>query len=69
MVTRHENPRYRSRLVVREVKKSQNQRVLSDAQLFAAMPPLEQLKLQCSILVSKKRSKRGGKLKMRFYTD
>ena len=50
---------------MREIKQN-NERVLSDAQLFAAMPPLEQLKCQCSLLVSKKWSKRGRKLKMRL---
>ena len=34
-----ENKRYRSRLVVREIKKK-GQRVLPDHQLFSSMPPL-----------------------------
>ena len=37
-------PNYRSRLVAREVR-WKGQRVLSDAQLFSSMPPLDALKL------------------------
>ena len=60
-----ELPRIRSRLVVRELKvKTQH---MEAAELFSAMPPLEVLKLLVSLLVSKKRTARGGVLKLGLY--
>ena len=60
-----ELPRIRSRLVVRELKvKTQH---MEAAELFSAMPPLEALKLLVSLLVSKKRTARGGVLKLGLY--
>ena len=46
-----ERPDYRSRLVVREIRKGKN-RVLPDAQLFSSMPPLEALKTMCSLCMT-----------------
>ena len=59
-----ERPNYRSRLVVREVKKEGQ--MLEDSELFSAMPPLEALKFLCSLMVSQKTSKHGGRLKLRI---
>ena len=58
------NSNYRSRLVVREIKRKGQ--ALPDHDLYSAMPPLEALKVLCSLMVSKKRSARGGALKMRI---
>ena len=46
----HEN--YRSRLVVREVKSKGDAALLSEFALFSSMPPLEALKLMCSLLAT-----------------
>ena len=59
-----QRPNFRSRLVVREVKKKGQ--TLEDAELFSAMPPLEALKVLCSLMVSMKTSKHGGALKLRI---
>ena len=59
-----QHPNFRSRLVVREVKKKGQ--MLDDAELFSAMPPLEALKVLCSLMVSMKASKHGGALKLRI---
>ncbi len=56
------NDNYRSRIVVREVKKAS--KPLSEAESFSAMPPLEALKTLCSLLTSKKVSRRGLPYKM-----
>ena len=48
-------PRYRSRLVAREIRRGK-QRALPDAMLFSAMPPLEAMKGLCSLLVTRQRS-------------
>ena len=56
-------PNYRSRLVAQEVRTA-GQRVLPDAQLFSSMPPLEALKVLCSLMVSMKVSKVGVALKI-----
>ncbi|CAE7245381.1 unnamed protein product [Symbiodinium sp. CCMP2592] len=61
------NPNYRSRLVVREVKKSSRTDDLPEHELFSAMPPLEALKLLCSILVSQKVSAQGKPLKLKLF--
>ena len=55
-----QRPNFRSRLVVREVKKKRQ--MLDDAELFSAMPPLEALKVLCSLMVSMMTSKHGGAL-------
>ena len=49
-----QSPNYRSRLVVREIKRSSKTDDLPEHELFSAMPPLEALKLLCSLLVSEK---------------
>jgi len=49
-------PRYRSRLVAREVRRGKT-RVLPDAMLFSAMPPLEAMKGLASLLVTRKKSR------------
>jgi len=56
-------PRYRSRLVAREVRRGKT-RVLPDAMLFSAMPPLEAMKGLASLLVTRKKSRRGKTLKI-----
>ena len=62
-----ENPRYRSRLVAREIKKK-GQRVLPDHQLFSSMPPLEAMKILGSKMVTVKVSKpRRKPLKLKLY--
>ena len=58
----HEN--YRSRLVVREIKKVQG--ALAEFKSFSAMPPLEALKGLCSLMTSLKVSKRNKPLKMKI---
>lgn len=58
----HEN--YRSRLVVREIKKVQG--ALAEFESFSAMPPLEALKGLCSLMTSLKVSKRNKPLKMKI---
>ena len=58
----HEN--YRSRLVVREIKKVQG--ALAEFESFSAMPPLEALKALCSLMTSLKMSKRNKPLKMKI---
>ena len=64
-----EKPNYRSRLVVREIKaKSKGtSREIEASQLFSGMPPLEALKLQLSLMVTKKKSKRGKPLKLALW--
>ena len=62
-----QRPNYRSRLVVREVKKSSRTDMLPEHESFSAMPPLEALKLLCSIMVSTKTSKAGKSLKLKLY--
>jgi hypothetical protein len=51
------NKRYRSRLVVREIKYG-GQRALPDHMLFSSMPPLEAVKVLCSLMVSVRVNKR-----------
>ena len=58
----NDRPNYRCRLVVREVKRSAKTDNLPEHKSFSAMPPLEALKLLCSIMVSKKTSKAGKPL-------
>ena len=55
-------PFVRSRICVRECKKS-----LESEQLFSAMPPLEALKLLCSLKVSLKTSCRGKPLRLAHF--
>ena len=50
---------YRSRLVVREVKSQGQAALIPDYALFSSMPPLEGLKILCSLLTTLKRSKSG----------
>ena len=58
----HEN--FRSRLVVREIKKVQG--ALAEFESFSAMPPLEALKALCSLMVTQKVSKRGNPLQLKI---
>ena len=55
---------YRSRLVVREIKAKGQ--ALADHELYSAMPPLEALKVLCSLLTSMKTSPKGRALKLRL---
>ena len=55
---------YRSRLVVREVKKPGQ--TVPECESFSAMPPLEALKALCSLMTSMKVSRRGKALKLRL---
>ena len=56
------HPNYRSRLVVREVKKAS--KPLAEFESFSAMPPLEALKVLCSLMTSKRTSTHGKPYKM-----
>ena len=58
------SPNFRSRLVVREIKKASSP--LPEHESFSAMPPLEALKALCSLLVSYKKSRFGKPLKMKI---
>ncbi|CAE7515888.1 unnamed protein product [Symbiodinium natans] len=57
---------YRSRLVVREVKSQGQAALIPDYALFSSMPPLEGLKILCSLLTTLKRSKGGKKLTLKL---
>ena len=57
-----DKPIVRSRLVAREMKARTKE--LTAREVFSAMPPLEGMKLLCSLLVSLKRSRSGGSSKM-----
>ena len=57
---------YRSRLVVREVKSVGAAAMLPDHALFSSMPPLEALKMLCSLMVPLKTTRRGGKLSLKL---
>ena len=56
------HPNYRSRIVVREVKKAS--KPLAEFESFSAMPPLEALKTLCSLMASKRVSKRNKPYKL-----
>ena len=58
-------PFIRSRMVARELRARTPE--LTAAELFSAMPPLEALKLLCSLLVSMKVSRHGRPLKLAFF--
>ena len=60
-----ERPNYRSRIVVREVKKQHG--ALPGHMLFSNMPPLEAVKILCSELATRKTSKKGRDLRMALY--
>ena len=61
-------PFVRRRIYVRECKKGPNAvESLEPEQLFSAMPPLEALKLLCSLKVSLKASRRGKPLKLAHF--
>ena len=61
-------PFVRSRICVRECKKGRNAvESLEPEQLFSAMPPLEALKLLCSLKVSLKMSCRSKPLKLAHF--
>ena len=57
---------FRSRLVVREVKSQGQAALIPDYALFSSMPPLEGLKILCSLLTSMKRSTAGKQLTLKF---
>ena len=59
------HPNFRSRLVVREVKKQHG--ALPSHMLFSNMPPLEAAKILCSLLASKRTSRSGKLLKLALY--
>ena len=61
-------PIVRSRICVRECKKGRNAvESMELEQLFSAMPPLEALKLLCSLKVSLKTSRRGKPFKQAHF--
>lgn len=60
-----EKPNYRSRIVVREVKKQHG--ALPGHMLFSNMPPLEAAKILCSDLATRKTSKKGRTLVLALY--
>ncbi|CAK9049785.1 Retrovirus-related Pol polyprotein from transposon TNT 1-94 [Includes: Protease [Durusdinium trenchii] len=60
----NEKENYRSRLVVREVKKPGQ--TVPECESFSAMPPLEALKALCSLMTSMKVSRRGKVLKLKL---
>ena len=60
------NENYRSRLVVREVKSQGQAALLPEHALFSSMPPLEAVKLLCSLMTTLRVSRRGGKLSLRL---
>ena len=47
-----ENENYRSRLPVRELKPQGQAALIPEHALFSSMPPLEALKLMCSLLIT-----------------
>lgn len=55
---------YRSRLVVREIKKKGQ--ALPDHELHSSMPRLEALKVLCSLFATQKRRPGGGRLKLKL---
>jgi len=57
---------YRSRFVVREIKSQGQAALIPEYALFSSMPPLEALKLLCSLLVTLRVSRRGGKLSLKL---
>ena len=57
---------FRSRLVVREVKSQGQAALIPDYALFSSMPPLEGLKILCSLLTSMKRSTAGKQLTLKL---
>jgi hypothetical protein len=60
-----EHPNYRSRIVVREVKKQHG--ALPGHMLFSNMPPLEAVKILCSELATRKKNKKGTDLRLALY--
>ena len=61
-----ERPNYRSRLVCREVKRAKGAEYIPEHASFSSMPPLEALKLLLSLMVTLKKSRNGGVLKLRL---
>ena len=59
-----QKPNYRSRLVVREVKRATTP--LAEHESYSAMPPLEALKVLLSLMASKQFSTRGEEIQVRF---
>ena len=61
-----QRPNYRSRLVCREVKRAKGAEYIPEYASFSSMPPLEALKLLLSLMVTLKKSRKGGDLKLRL---
>jgi len=63
-----DNPNFRSRLVVREIKAAKKpEEQLPANLLFSSTPPLEAMRLLCSLYATKQRSIHGRKLKMALW--
>ncbi|CAK0875118.1 unnamed protein product [Prorocentrum cordatum] len=63
-----QRPKYRSRLVAMEIKAAKKaSEQMSASELFSSTPPLEAVKLLCSLMVSMGRSPRGLPLKIGFW--
>ncbi|CAK0837809.1 unnamed protein product, partial [Prorocentrum cordatum] len=63
-----QRPKYRSRLVAMEIKAAKKaSEQMSASELFSSTPPLEAVKLLCSLMVSMCRSPRGLPLKIGFW--
>ena len=60
-----EHPNYRSRIVVREVKKQHG--ALPGHMLFSNVPPLEAVQILCSELATRKKNKKGKDLRLALY--
>ena len=61
-----ENENYRSRLVVRELKSQGQAALIPEYALFSSMPPLQALKLMCSLLVTLRASRNGGAMALKL---
>ena len=60
--------KYRSRLVAMEIKRAKKpSEQMSASELFSSTPPLEAVKLLCSLMVTLGRSPRGLPLKLGFW--
>ncbi|CAK0906615.1 unnamed protein product, partial [Prorocentrum cordatum] len=63
-----QRPKHRSRLVAMEIKAAKKaSEQMSASELFSSTPPLEAVKLLCSLMVSMGRSPRGLPLKIGFW--
>jgi len=63
-----QKPKYRSRLVAMEIKKAKKpEEQLSASELFSSTPPLEAVRLLCSLMITLGKSPRGLPLKLGFW--